>query len=78
MAYAEPLAIEISFGLDRARVFLRGELDLATVPMLRERVGDLLLSNDHTTPTTQTRPTTTTITDPPVVGQAQHELPRTE
>lgn len=45
MANAEPLTVEISLGLDRARVFLRGELDLATAPVLRERVGDLLVGN---------------------------------
>jgi len=38
----EPLAVTISLGLDRARIFLRGELDLGTAPLLRKGVDDVL------------------------------------
>jgi len=45
MRHAEPLAVEVSLGPDRARVFIRGELDLATAPALQQRVGELLATN---------------------------------
>ena len=41
----DQLTIAISLGPDRARVFLRGELDLATAPLLRKQVDDLLAGN---------------------------------
>jgi anti-anti-sigma factor len=45
MDTVEQLTIAISLGPDRARVFLRGELDLATAPLLREHVDDLIVGN---------------------------------
>jgi anti-sigma B factor antagonist len=39
------LTIAISLGPDRARVFLRGEFDLATAPLLHKRIDDLLAGN---------------------------------
>jgi anti-anti-sigma factor len=38
------LAIVVSLGLDRARVFLQGELDLNTVETFRARIDDMLAS----------------------------------
>src|SRR5579859_3791832 len=41
----EQLTIAISLWPDRARVFLRGELDLATAPLLHEHLDDLVTGN---------------------------------
>ena len=41
----DQLTIATSLGMDRARVFLRGELDLATAPLLHKSVDDLLAGN---------------------------------
>jgi anti-sigma B factor antagonist len=41
----DQLAIAISLGPNRARVFLRGELDLATAPILHNSVDGLLAGN---------------------------------
>jgi len=41
----DQLTIAISLGPDRARVFLRGELDLATGPILHKSIDDLLTAN---------------------------------
>ena len=45
MDTVDQLTIAISLGPDRARVFLRGELDLATAPLLHKQVDDLLTGN---------------------------------
>jgi anti-sigma B factor antagonist len=45
MDRVDQLNIAVSRGPDRARVFLRGELDLATAPLLRAQVDDLLAGN---------------------------------
>jgi len=42
---ASPLAIEVTLLYDRTRVMLHGELDDASVPMLRDRLADLVA--DH-------------------------------
>jgi anti-sigma B factor antagonist len=47
MDTVDQLTIATSLGMDRARVFLRGELDLATAPILRESVDELLTGNEH-------------------------------
>jgi anti-sigma B factor antagonist len=41
----DQLTIAISLGPDRARVYLRGELDLATAPLLHQHLDDLLAGN---------------------------------
>jgi anti-anti-sigma factor len=41
----DQLTIAISLGPDRARVFLRGELDLATASLLHKRIDELLAGN---------------------------------
>jgi len=41
----EQLTIAISLGPDRARIFLRGELDLATTPLLHKDVDNLVAGN---------------------------------
>jgi len=41
----QQLTIAISIGPDRARVFLRGELDLATGPLLHQHIDDLVTGN---------------------------------
>jgi anti-sigma B factor antagonist len=45
MDTVDQLTVAISLGPDRARVFLRGELDLATAPRLHKPVDDLLARN---------------------------------
>jgi|1186.fasta_scaffold127992_2 anti-sigma B factor antagonist len=45
----EPLAITSSLEPDRARIFVRGELDLATAPELRREIENLL-SDGHRRP----------------------------
>ena len=39
------LTVAVALGTDRARVSCRGELDLATGPILRKRVDELLSAN---------------------------------
>ena len=45
MDTVDQLTIAVSLGPDRARVFLCGELDLATAPLLHKHVDDLLAGN---------------------------------
>ena len=45
MDTVDQLTIAISLGPDRARLFLRGELDLATAALLHKRVDELLASH---------------------------------
>ena len=41
----DQLTIATSLGPDRARVFLRGELDLSTAPTLHKHIDDMLAGN---------------------------------
>ena len=45
MDTVDQLTIAISLRPDRARVFLRGELDLATAPLLHKQIDDLVAGN---------------------------------